>query len=49
LPFLFRKAYNEKKYSLVADYIRIKAIYEEGGIYLDMDVEVYKNFDVLLL
>lgn len=37
-----------KKYAFAADYIRLYALYEEGGIYLDSDVEVLKSFDDLL-
>jgi mannosyltransferase OCH1-like enzyme len=33
---------------LLSDYARIKIIYEEGGIYLDIDVELIKNLDDLL-
>ena len=41
-------AYNNKKYAFAADYIRLYAVYNYGGIYLDTDVEVLKNFDDLL-
>lgn len=41
-------AYNKKKYAFVADYARIYALYKEGGIYFDTDVEVIKSFDDLL-
>ena len=43
-PYL-EKSYNEGKYAFVSDYVRLKVLYEEGGIYLDTDVEVKKNFD----
>lgn len=43
-----KEAINAKKYSAVADYIRLHALYHEGGIYLDADVEVLKSFDDLL-
>lgn len=42
------KAYKNKKYSFVADYVRIYALYHYGGIYLDLDVEVKKNFNDFL-
>ncbi len=32
-------AYKEKKYAFVSDYFRAKILYEEGGIYLDVDME----------
>ncbi|RLL42765.1 glycosyl transferase [Oceanobacillus piezotolerans] len=43
-----QQAYKEKKYAFVSDYARLKALYEEGGIYLDTDVEVFLPFDNLL-
>lgn len=41
------EAYKAKKYGFVPDYFRLKIIYENGGIYLDTDVEVLKNLDDL--
>ena len=41
-------AFDKKKYAFAADYIRIYALYNYGGIYLDMDVEVLKSFDEFL-
>lgn len=38
----------EKKWAFAADYIRLYALYNYGGIYLDSDVEVLKSFDDLL-
>jgi len=43
-----KEALQEKKWAYAADYIRLYAIYNEGGIYLDTDVMVYKSFDPLL-
>lgn len=37
-----------RKYALLSDYMRLKIIKSEGGIYLDTDVEVFKPFDPLL-
>ena len=37
-----------KKWAFAADYIRLYALYNYGGIYLDCDVEVLKPFDDLL-
>lgn len=42
------KALEEKRWAFAADAVRLYAIYTEGGIYLDSDVEVLKNFDPLL-
>jgi hypothetical protein len=43
-----KEAYNVKKYAFVSDYVRVYALYNYGGIYLDTDVEVYRSFDNLL-
>ena len=40
--------YQRKKYAFVSDYVRLKVIYERGGIYLDTDVEIIRNLDPLL-
>ena len=37
-----------RKWAFAADYIRLYALYTEGGIYLDADVMVYRRFDNLL-
>lgn len=42
------EAYNVKKFAFVSDYARLYALYTEGGIYLDTDVEVRKSFESLL-
>lgn len=42
------EAYQAKKYAYVADYARLKALYEYGGVYLDADCKVLKRFDSLL-
>lgn len=47
IPYL-KKAHKNKKWANISNYIRLHAIYEEGGIYLDTDVEVIKSFDPLL-
>lgn len=38
------QAYNEKKWAFVSDYVRMKVLYEYGGIYFDTDVQVLKVF-----
>ena len=43
-----KEAYKEKAWAFVSDYARLKIIYENGGIYLDTDVEIVKNIDELL-
>jgi mannosyltransferase OCH1-like enzyme len=44
-----REAYQSKKYAFVSDYVRLHALYNHGGIYLDTDVEVLKSFDEFLI
>lgn len=39
-----KKAYELKKWAYVSDYIRMKVLYQYGGIYFDVDVEVIKQF-----
>lgn len=41
-------AIDARKWAFAADYIRLYALYNYGGIYLDCDVEVIKPFDNLL-
>lgn len=43
-----QEAYHSKKWAFVADYVRLVALYEYGGIYFDTDVEVFQSFDDLL-
>ncbi len=43
-----KEAVENRKFAFASDYVRLKALYEYGGIYLDMDVEVVKSFDDLL-
>lgn len=41
------EAYKSGKYAFVSDYARLWALEQEGGLYLDVDFEVYKPFDNL--
>ena len=43
-----REAYEAGKWAFVSDYVRLKVIFEEGGIYLDTDVELIKPLDALI-
>lgn len=43
-----REACQAKKWAFACDYIRMYAIFTEGGIYLDSDVLVKKPFDIFL-
>lgn len=43
-----REAYDARKFAFVTDIVRLHALYTEGGIYMDTDVEVLKPLDALL-
>ena len=47
IPYM-SEAYNAKKYAFVSDYARFDILYEHGGIYFDVDVEVIKPFGEIL-
>lgn len=47
LPYV-REAYDSRKFAFVTDYVRLFALYTEGGIYMDTDVEILKPLDDLL-
>lgn len=43
-----KDAYENKKFAFVSDYVRFYVLYNYGGIYLDVDVEVIKPLDNFL-
>ena len=43
-----KTAYEHRKWAYVSDYVRAYALYHEGGIYLDTDVELKANLDQFL-
>ena len=47
IPYV-KEAYEAGKFAFVTDYVRLYALYTEGGIYMDTDVEVLKPYDDLL-
>ncbi len=47
-PRYVQEAVKHRKWAFAADYVRMYALYTEGGIYLDADVLVLKPFDDLL-
>ncbi len=47
-PLYVRQAYENKKWAFVTDFVRLHVVYEEGGIYLDTDVELIKSLDSFL-
>ena len=42
------EAYQAGKYAFVSDVARLVALRDEGGLYLDTDVEVFRSFEPLL-
>jgi Mannosyltransferase OCH1 and related enzymes len=47
VPYV-KEAYESRKFAFVTDYVRLYALFTEGGIYMDTDVEVLKPYDDLL-
>lgn len=47
-PQFVKDAVKARKWAFAADYIRMYALYTEGGFYLDSDVKVLKRFDDFL-
>ena len=43
-----KEAYDNKKYAFVSDVVRLFALYNYGGIYMDTDVELVKSPDEFL-
>lgn len=46
-PFV-KEAYENKKWAFVSDYVRIYALYKEGGIYFDTDMKIIKDVSNIL-
>ena len=44
-----REAYDNRKFAFVTDVVRLYALYHEGGVYMDTDVEVLKPLDKFLV
>ena len=47
-PEYVKEAYSVRKFAFVSDYVRIKALCEQGGVYFDTDIELIRPFDDLL-
>jgi len=43
-----REALAARQWAFVSDYVRLKVLHEHGGIYLDVDVEVFRRLDRFL-
>ncbi len=42
-----RMAYASKQWAYLSDYVRVQALYEEGGVYLDTDIELLTSLEQL--
>ena len=47
-PLYVRQAYEAGRWAFVTDFVRLKALTELGGVYMDTDVEVIKPLDPYL-
>ena len=47
VPYVL-EAYQARKFAFVTDYVRLFALFNYGGVYMDTDVEVLKPLDSLL-
>lgn len=47
-PLYVRQAYEAGKWAFVSDFVRLRAMTERGGIYMDTDVELVKPLDGFL-
>lgn len=47
-PVYVREAYEAKKWAFVTDYVRLWAMHEYGGVYMDTDVEIVRPIDEFL-
>lgn len=47
-PLYVQQAYEAKKYAFVSDYVRLWALEQYGGVYVDTDVMVLRSYEPLL-
>ena len=47
-PAYVKQAYEARRWAFVTDFVRLKALTEMGGVYMDTDVEVVKSLDPYL-
>ena len=47
-PSYVRDAYAARKFAFVSDYVRLWALEQYGGLYMDVDFEVFRPFDDLM-
>lgn len=48
MPTYVKQAYEARKFAFVSDYVRLWALEQYGGLYMDVDFEVYRPFDELM-
>lgn len=42
------ECYKQKLWAFIADYIRLKVLYEQGGLYMDTDMQILKDITPLI-
>jgi len=47
-PLYVRQAYEARKFAFVSDYVRLWVLEQYGGLYMDVDFEVFRPFDNLM-
>lgn len=47
-PLYVRQAYEARKFAFVSDYVRLWALEQYGGLYMDVDFLVFRPFDDLM-
>ena len=47
-PLYVRQAYEKGKWAFVKDFVRLWVVWNQGGVYLDTDVELIKSLDPFL-
>lgn len=47
-PLYVRQAYETRKFAFVSDYVRLWALEQYGGLYMDVDFMVFRPFDDLM-
>lgn len=47
-PLYVQQAYEARKFAFVSDYVRLWALEQYGGVYVDTDVKVLKSYEPLL-
>lgn len=47
-PLYVQQAYEARKFAFVSDYVRLWALEQYGGLYMDVDFQVFRPFDELM-